>query len=875
MKRTGWIGGLLAAAVLLGGAPGYQAATGAAADMETPLETIAGAENTAGFAYESEAAMLADMRPAAENEAYSLYFHPQSLAVALADKRTGAVFTSNPYNAARDPNFTGDIQSSLVSQVAIHYIDNNNQTATLWSGPDCAALGQYTAKLYPDGVAFEMSIGKEQKQLLVPAAFTVETYERITGQLGSRAKRRMNLFYSLTDLASVADEQERARLLAAYPPLKTEPLYICNANVSRKEKNEIDGYMAEAGYTREEYEAVAGQFHIEVEEEIFANFKLTIRYRLTPDGLRVTIPHDGVSYDEEHFQLASITVLEYFGADLPQEGGEGYLFIPDGSGAILSLQDPSPNRRPLITGQVYGRDGAASQTEPAEGEPYYLPVFGIVRNNRTALFAVIESGDAGSEITAKLGEPNGRYYTVYNTFSWTSREYVTLEAKVASNGSTRRVYLCDKNGYRSDMTLAFYPLTGEKASYSGMAAVYRAVLLEKGMRQEGAAGPVFQLQTLGTADYTTSLLGFRYRADAEFTSYRENMEMVRYFQDRGVEDIHLSLLGYEKYGLDSGAANRVRLSGALGGARGFSELLDWCAAENVGFSVRSNMLFVGKDRWFDGFSARRDSSRTLQRVQASVSRMQPDTLEYENPRYCLSPRMYERFFERFFADCGERKIGEVVLGEVGRYLNSDFSQKEPINREQTAARLAQLLGAQKDRLKLSFDGANAYVLPYAAAVTDLGMTHSGYAGETAAVPFVQMVLSGSVAYSSAPINLKADKQTELLRCIASGTSPTYLLAYKNVDRLKQSAYSYYYAVDFQYLRERALEGYTYVADALAAAEGSRLVAHEVLADGVTVSTFENGAEIAVNCNRTAYAQGAIRVEAQSYTVLQKEHTDGQ
>ena len=53
-----------------------------------------------------------------------------------------------------------------------------DRTATLWSGPDCAALGQYTAKLYPDGVAFEMSIGKEQKQLLVPAAFTVETYER-------------------------------------------------------------------------------------------------------------------------------------------------------------------------------------------------------------------------------------------------------------------------------------------------------------------------------------------------------------------------------------------------------------------------------------------------------------------------------------------------------------------------------------------------------------------------------------------------------------------------------------------------------------------------------------------------------------------------
>lgn len=187
----------------------------------------------------------------------------------------------------------------------------------------------------------------------------------------------------------------------------------------------------------------------------------------------------------------------------------------------------------------------------------------------------------------------------------------------------------------------------------------------KGDATRGGAGPVFQLQTLGTADYTTSLLGFRYRADAEFTSYRENMEMVRYFQERGVEDIHLSLLGYEKYGLDSGAANRVRLSGALGGAKGFSELLDWCAAENVGFSVRSNMLFVGKDRWFDGFSARRGSSRTLQRVQASVSRMQPDTLEYENPRYCLSPRMYERFFERFFADWRRAEDRRGGLGRSG------------------------------------------------------------------------------------------------------------------------------------------------------------------------------------------------------------------
>lgn len=874
MKRIGWIGGLLAATVLLGSVPSYLALE-EAAGSPPPLETIAGEENEAGFDYESETAMLADMRLAAENEGYALYYHPQSLAIAVADRRTGAVFTSNPYNAAQDPYFVGEIQKRLVSQVSVSYIDAQDQTATLWSGPDCAALGQYTIRVYPDGVDVDMSIGKEQKQLLVPAAFTEETFNRITEQLASRAQRRMNLFYSLTALEDVSDPQERERLLTAYPPLKDGPLYICNANVSRREKNEISGYMEEVGYTAEQYAQDAQSFQTDIEEEIFPNVKLTVQYRLTEDGIRATIPHDSVSYDEEHFRLSSITLLEYFGADTPQEGGEGYLFIPDGSGAILSMQQQDPNRRLLITGQVYGRDGAMTQEEPVEGAPYYLPVFGVVRNNHSALFAIIESGDVNSEITAKLGEPNSRYYTVHNTFSWTAKEYVTLDAKVASNGSVRQVYMCDPNTFASDMTIAFHCLTGEQASYSGMAEVYRQYLLDKGMCPEGETKPSLQLQTLGTADYTASFLGFRYRTDAAFTTYRENQDIAEYFLDQGVENLHLSLLGYEKYGLDSGAANRVRLSGALGGSADFSALMDWCEERGVGFSVRSRMLFAGKDRWFDGFSARRDSSKTLQRVTASLARLQPDTLEYENPRYCISPRLYDRFFTRFFADCGKLGIGEVVLGEVGQYLNSDFSSKEPVNREQTAAQLEQLLSVQKEKLRLSFDGANAYVLPYAAAITDLRMTHSGYAGETAAVPFVQLVLSGSVAYSSEPINLKADKQTELLRCIASGTSPTYLLAYKNVSRLKQTDYSYYYAVDFQHLKGKALEGYTYVSGALEAAQGTRLVSHETLADGVTLSIFANGAQIAVNYNHTVYEQGTLQVAAQSYTVLQKEHTDGQ
>lgn len=108
---------------------------------------------------------------------------------------------------------------------------------------------------------------------------------------------------------------------------------------------------------------------------------------------------------------------------------------------------------------------------------------------------------------------------------------------------------------------------------------------------------------------------------------------------------------------------------------------------------------------------------------------------------------------------------------------------------------------------LSFDGGNAYVLPYASNLNRVPIRHSGYTGETSAVPFLQLAVAGAMTCQSASLNLDEDIQTALLGCIESRTSPSFVLAADHVQRLKTTEHTAYYAVSYPVLKETVLEQY--------------------------------------------------------------------
>ena len=177
-----------------------------------------------------------------------------------------------------------------------------------------------------------------------------------------------------------------------------------------------------------------------------------------------------------------------------------------------------------------------------------------------------------------------------------------------------------------------------------------------------------------------------------------------------------------------------------------------------------------------------------------------------------------------------------------------------------------LAGASEGR-QLQFDGANAYVLPYADSVHSTPMTSSNYKGTTS-VPFLQLVLNGMIPYSSEPINTEHDMQAALLRCIECGASPHYMVAQDNIQKIKLTEHTEYYSIDAVYWMDTMAEGYRTVSTALAPTGGSVITDHTVLDDGLVRVEYENGVRIYINYNDADAEADGIMIPANGYRSVQ-------
>lgn len=822
-----------------------------AAGTEEPYKLIPVGNHektTVSLNYPTPEALLAEMRRAAAVEDYELYIHDKSLTAAVRDTRSGRITFTNPYNAASDTYYTENIRKGLESQIVIQYADDSGNISSLWSSVDCVELGQWELRDIENGLEITMSIGEEKERRLIPEAVSADRFEsRILSHFaeGSRARNRLqDVLYKKTS-TDAGD------------------VYIVRKLTSR-EKDEVEGYMLEAGYTYEDMDADHAANQVTVQSTYFPNFQLKIRYELTPHGLRFTIPADSIRYDTEHFHLVSIKALEYFGAVSAKESHEGYVLMPDGSGTLVDFQSQVPGRQSLISGQVYGYDSAVTYPEtPRQGRTFHLPVFGVKQED-SAFFAIVTKGAGLTTLSAYAGNYAGEYFTAFPTFFFTTREELLLERRVSSHGSSSMAYLYDENVYTGSYVVDYAFLNGEDANYAGMARYYQAYLEAQGMARMGTGNISLGVETIGTLDYTDKFLGIPYQAAAKLTTFDQSREILEYFQQQGITDLSLTLESWRQGGLNSTLANRLDPSAALGGKSDFVELAQWCREQNIPFYPNTDPVFVARDKWFDGFNANRDTIRLMNDKLGGRMTVRPDTSAYDKTTfaYGLNPRLYAGTLQKLLAAYDKAEVTSLGLGTLGTSLNSNFHDTYRINREQTVEQIQQMLEEASREHTLQFDGANAYVLPYASSIRNVPMTSSGYKG-TISVPFLQLVLNGMVPYTSEPINTEYDMQLALLRCVESGTSPHFLLARDNIRKIKQTTHTEYYSIDADHWLDTITESYHMVEAALAPVKGAAITAHETVANGIVRVTWSNGCRVYVNYTDTDAQADGITIAARS------------
>ena len=161
------------------------------------LSETEGNTNELELNFKSETEMLSGMQLACQNGNFELYYSVDNMTVALKDKQSGKIMTTNPYNAALDTNYSGNVANRLNSQVIVTYLEEEKSLVNMYSSTDCSKFGQYTIKTYENGLVIDMSIGEEKEGNNVSMVFSKKRYEEIYNKVDEFDKELLDIWIIL------------------------------------------------------------------------------------------------------------------------------------------------------------------------------------------------------------------------------------------------------------------------------------------------------------------------------------------------------------------------------------------------------------------------------------------------------------------------------------------------------------------------------------------------------------------------------------------------------------------------------------------------------------------------------------------------------
>lgn len=714
---------------------------------------------------------------AAGNGTLELYLNTDNTEIAVVEKRSGRVWFSNPQDLASAERIAkGASLASMRSQMLIRFYVSGDRWVGMNNQTDSVEYGQHDIEYLDGGVRITYDFGKRwADEAYLPVMISKERFdELILSRLDDDDEKELMLDnYELVELVEPGPEEQEisvsgigdlrylfsgkslispGRVLSAnakrelignllnkmidnrrdidlraqlrpedFQQLINNPTYVLTSRIWAWDLKDMIEICRKVGYTPEDAMVDHEQNHIDPPVPNLRVFRIPIEYRLEEDSLVVTVPTEDVVYPLEvespdgelvTMPLAAITVLPYFGA--AGENEEGYIFVPDGSGAIMMLNNGRLKAAPYRA-KVYGADNSIepSDEQPQPSQQVHLPVFGI-KAGEQALLAIIENGEAFATIEADIAGRTCSYNTAYAAFNVIPSAQTTLSGSL-SNAVIR---IFQPRAYRGDITVRYYFLEGEDADYSGMACRYRDYLIshlgmERIMRTDRVP---FVLELVGAVRVRKPILGIPRSVMVSVTKFEQAVEIVDSCLGSGIADMVVKYTGWLSGGILHDYPDKCIIEPSLGSEEDLMTLGRHLAEAGAGFFLEVGLLNVHRDKLLDGFSARADAARFLNRKYAKVYGY--DLATYQRIRtefsYILSPRSLEGLIRSFLARYERLGIDGLALRYMGMQVNSDFRDDPEllIDRQESRHMLESVAEQLASEYSLMVSGGNAFMLPY-------------------------------------------------------------------------------------------------------------------------------------------------------------------
>lgn len=565
---------------------------------------------------------------------------------------------------------------------------------------------------------------------------------------------------------------------------------------------------------------------------------------LADDGLQVNIPYDSVKDGEKH-KLVSIRLLPLLGAAAP--GEEGYIFYPDGSGALMNIADYRKSQSAFYNYPIYCTDDADFDVFDSNAaqdiKPMMLPVFGI-KHTSGGILAEISSGaeNAGLHISS-----DALYQTYFELFYRTNNT-VLYEFASKASGEVNKIGLKRMEG---DRTVAYHILEDKKNTYSDMAVLYRNLLTGRGelAKQEETDGVPLSVELfMGIAK--SGIVGDTIQA---LTTYDDATKIVSDLYKKGVKDLDVLLKGWCEGGYDT-LPTAAAAESKLGGQSELKKLIEMVERGNGDIYLLADLINADSDT--GTFNAEKNALR---------NGLDSVITDDESVRYWLNPDIFmDSALDKLLK---KQKSGSVCIAGAGSWLLSDVGTSNETTRAEMVTAIQNGLKKASKTGSVAVTGGNSYVWRYADRMFELPDNDSQYYQTDRTVPFYQMVVHGYKSYSSLAANLSYDYNYQKLRFVETGSIPHFVITENSPNLLQGTSFDDIFSSEYSDWQETVIDMWSEMNERLSDVWNLTIDSHEYLSDELVRIVYSDSSAVYINYSDSQVETNGVTVPAMDYVLV--------
>lgn len=593
-----------------------------------------------------------------------------------------------------------------------------------------------------------------------------------------------------------------------------------------------------------------------------AEIMVPVTYTLDDDSVNISVDPKKI---QEGFNAVTSVSLAPFFCSAENDTEDSYLFIPSGSGAVVST-DTLSYQGTKYSEPVFGKDYTAEERYAATNkEEIKMPVYGSVSAG-SGTFAIIESGAESALIDAVVGSDVYEYSSVYATFQL--RGYTTHVSAVFGDTNISNIYSVKM--IDTPLSVRLYPLSGNDAGYVGMARIYREYLIENGLEENGKEASKLNLNFVGGTEITRSFFGIPYKTVFRATTVDDVKDIVGELSE-SIDGFSVNLKGFTEKGADIGKIGGGGLNSSLGGEKDMKQLSELCV--ETGCKLYMDFDIVRFSSSSAGFNTFFDSTVTPGNENAAKyiydKSVRDDILS--SRYYLLSPSKFEKAVDKVLDSAEKWSLDGVTLSTFSSMCYSDYRDRENTLYYAKSGFADTVVSSSEKICEGGKDfvssGANIYAAVLSDLIIDAPLNSSGEQVFEYDIPFYQMVLRGSVPISACSVNLSDDMRKTVLAAVESGSGISWTVTNEWSNEIADSYHPYFYSGRYSMIKDDIISLSSELSEYYKKIGNAHIAGHSVLSDGVRKTEFDNAVSVYVNYNGYSVKTPVGEIEAYGYKVV--------